>query len=273
MKKGPCVICGEPAPLTRDHVPPKGTVAPDPIVVKQLAHYISASTAPEAPHRIEYQSRSFPTICERCNVRLLGQKYDPALASLANDVSRWLRLRLNHGITLPRDITVDAYQSQAARAVVGHVLAADEDPERTLENQGSIFSKMRAFFLEPSDPPPDGLYVYVWPYPGTTQVLIRGFCISTLGPPRYPAPIAGNLLKFYPLGFIVSSTPAELPKSRLGRLDLNTGDDQTELAIPLTGAPRSRWPEHPQDNEALLVANDVAYVATTADGHSRKSRP
>lgn len=203
MKKGVCVICSESAQLTRDHVPPKGTVPPDPIVVKRLEEHIAASTTKPMPLRVEHRSRSFRTLCKRCNVELLGQRYDPALSSLANAVARWLRVRLDHGLSLPRDITVDAHQSRVARAIVGHLLAADEDPQRTLSDPASMFDKMRSFFLHPELPVPDDLHVYVWPYAGSFQVLIRGFCISTLGPPRYPAPIAGNLIKFYPLGFIV----------------------------------------------------------------------
>lgn len=262
MKKGACVICSKSARLTRDHVPPKGTVPPDPIVVKRLEEHIAAATTKPMPPRVEHRSRSFPTLCERCNVKLLGQKYDPALVSLANAVSHWLRARLDYDLSLPRDIAVDTYQSRVARAIVGHLLAADEDPQRTLSDSASMFAKMRSFFLHPELPAPKDLIVYVWPYPGSFQVLIRGFSIFTLGPPRYPAPIAGNLLKFYPLGFIVASTQAEMPNARLGRLKLDDNDKQTELSIPLFGAPRSRWPEHPADNEALLVANDVAYVAS-----------
>jgi hypothetical protein len=108
MKKGVCVICSKSAPLTRDHVPPKGTVPPDPIVVKRLEEHIAASTTKPMPLRVEHRSRSFRTLCKRCNVELLGQRYDPALSSLANAVARWLRVRLDHGLSLPQDITVDA---------------------------------------------------------------------------------------------------------------------------------------------------------------------
>ena len=49
MKKGACVICSKSARLTRDHVPPKGTVPPDPIVVKRLEEHIAAATTKPMP--------------------------------------------------------------------------------------------------------------------------------------------------------------------------------------------------------------------------------
>lgn len=237
MRKGQCVICAIPGPLTMDHVPPKGVVRPRPVLVNAFTNYISPGSAVGRPPFRTSHSRTFPTLCKRCNGDLLGALYDPALVELSNCASRWLRLKINHGFALPNDITVTARQAHVARAVIGHLLAADEQPQRSLDDEGPLQGAMRSFFLQPTEPPPPDLSVYLWPYPGSNQVLLRQFCISTLGEPRYPDPIAGGLLKFFPLAFLVTSTSAVVPGRRLGLLDLSS-TEVGDLAIPLVGAPR-----------------------------------
>ena len=254
------MICGASGRLMRDHVPPKGSVPSDPILVQTLGSYISSDSADARPPHQALSSRDFPTLCSTCNNKRLGGRHDPALIALASEVTRWLRLRIDHDLFLPRDIVVSARQAAVGRAVVGHLLAADEDPQRALAEEVPLASMMRSFFLEENQSPPDELRVHIWPYPEAQQVLVRQFCIYTLGRPRYPAPVAGALLKFFPLAFLVTRTSVEVPGFRFGRLDL-TSSAMSDLALPLAGAPRPGWPERIQGNEALLLANDVAYVA------------
>jgi hypothetical protein len=261
MKKGKCVICGEAGELTRDHVPPKGALPSDPVLVQALESFMSSdSPSARQPHKV-FPSREFPTLCKRCNVERLGRQYDPALISLVIGVARWLRLSIEHDFSLPRKIEVSCQEAASARAVVGHLLAADEDPDRSLAGRDRVAQAMCDFFLDDQALPPPNLHVSLWPYPGTQQVLIRQFCISTLGSPRrYPAPISGGLLKFFPVGFLVSSTPPIVPGFRFAQLNLSN-NSETEISLPLADAPRPGWPERIQGNEALLLADHVAYVA------------
>jgi hypothetical protein len=193
---------------------------------------------------------------------LLGKKYDPALAALANSVARWVRASFDHDLSLPRDITVSAQQPKVARAVIGHLLAADENPKRSLETKAPLQEAMRSFFLDEAGVPSRGLRVCIWPYPGVKQVIIRAFGVTSLAPPRYSHPFVGDLLKFYPLCFFVTIHPIAVPGYRIGRVDLGAAEAPSELVLPLNGAPHPDWPERMRDNEALLVANHVAYVGS-----------
>jgi len=274
MKKGTCVICGEVGELTFDHVPPKGVVPPDSVLVQAFASYVSSEAADvRGPHHA-LSSRSFPTLCDDCNGKRLGSLYDPHLIAFANDVARWLRLRLDHDLSLPRNVTVSGNPASIARAVVGHILAADENPLRALTQPVPLRDAMRGFFLGPDLPPPPELRVLVWPYPLTQQVLLRQFAISTLGEPRYPAPVSGCLLKFFPLAFLVTRTSVEVPGVRFSSLNLGTSDP-INIELPLRGSPRPGWPDRIQGNEFLVLGNDVAYVASggSQGARARKSRP
>jgi hypothetical protein len=271
-RKGPCVICGEVGRLTSDHVPPKGAVPPDSVLVQAFTSYISSEATNARPAYPTLDSRSFPTLCEKCNSKRLGLLYDPHLIAFANDVARWLRLLLDHDLSLPRNITVSGRPASIARAVMGHLLAADENPSRTLAEPGPLRDAMRSFFLEPDAPPPPQLRLHVWPYPLAQQVLLRQFAVSTLDEPRYPAPISGCLLKFFPLAFLATRTSVEVPGVRFGSFDLATSDE-VDIELPLERCPRPGWPERIQGDEVLLLGSDVAYVATGNSQNVRARRP
>lgn len=274
MRKGACAICGEVGQLTFDHVPPKGVVPPDQVIVQAFASFISSDATDARPPHRTHSSRSFPTLCSICNSERLGALYDPQLIAFANGVARWLRLRLDHDLSLPRDITVSAQPASVARAVVGHMLAADENPQRANNQPVPLRDSMQSFFLDQDGSPPSELRVHAWPYPLTQQVLLRQFAISTLGRPKYPAPVSGCLLKFFPLAFLVTRTSVEVPGTRFGLLDLSTSTT-ADIELPIHGAPRPSWPERIQGNEVLFLGNDVAYVA--GDGpqpaSASRSRP
>ncbi len=126
-------------------------------------------------------------------------------------------------------------------------------------------SAMRSYFLNPPSPPPADLRVYVWPCAGRKQVILRNFGVTAIVKPLYESPLVGDLLKFFPLAFFVTTDPARPPGFRLGSLALENTNDPSELQIPLSGAPYSDWPERPRDNEALIISNRVGSVATKRD--------
>jgi hypothetical protein len=135
-----------------------------------------------------------------------------------------------------------------------------------------MLTALRGFFLDASAPPPPDLTVYCWPYPSERHVIVRGFVRGSLGSGL--APVLGDLLKFYPLGFwVVWQKPDHL---KLDLPDLTEGwpddtDGEIRLSLSLRSVPGVNWPEAPSGMEALLLDFGRSHVAT-ARRHQQPSK-
>jgi hypothetical protein len=89
---GYCNICNKYDKLTRDHVPPKGSITLNPVQMKSLTQWM-AEMAPGRVNmhggtellakdwhpRLSQGGVSFRSICADCNNLRLGRRYDPEL--------------------------------------------------------------------------------------------------------------------------------------------------------------------------------------------------
>lgn len=247
-----CAICGGVGKLTKDHVPPKGVM---PCTEIELDTLLPGRTG-EHRKRV-LKSPVFKTLCSKCNSGLLGGQYDPALKNFAEALIPWVRSVTRKDLILPREATVDIRQSAVARAVVGHLLAADERSDAALPN-GKMLEAMRAFFLGESV---SELRVFVWPYMGDLVILKSFLTVAILpsgreGLVKMPyKPILGHILKFDPVAFwVVWDAPDPFP-FRWTELSLKD-DSLTQIKIPLL-SPSQDWPERPLDHEAAVFTEAV----------------
>ena len=264
--KGRCAICDAVGKLTFDHVPPRSVTPPTPLEVRRLTAVIQPD--PSAPPRGGFQAVTFPSLCLTCNRDRLGGAYDPTLSKLAADVRRWLAVTKDHDIWVPGDIRVTTKPLRIARAVAGHLLAAEERRDSSATPpRGTMTEALRVFFLDDAAPWPAALHLYMWPFPAKRHVIVRGFSISrVLGPGPTYGPIVGDILKFFPLAFWVTAAPANGTQYQLDALPLSdprlTLDASATLPIPLRFQPPPGWPETPGDDEMGLLNDERSSVAT-----------
>lgn len=261
-RNGRCVICGTVGKLTEDHVPPRALVPATRVEIAQLIAACGGRTDASPPARPGFQSPRFHSLCALCNNTRLGAHADPALIAVAIQLTRWVTMAWDRGVTLPSSAVVDVDGPRVGRAVVGHLLAAEErsNPLAPLAEGGALHA-MRAFFLGPTpDTPPFRLFL--WPFLGSDITIVRGFSLArVLGDGH--GPVIGDVLKFFPLAFwLVHAVPedvmipfAEIPLTHVGI---------SHVTIPLRALPPLRWPEMPGRAEVVGVASERTFVARRA---------
>lgn len=162
---------------------------------------------------------------------------------------------------LPESIAVDVSAIQVAKAIVGHLLAAEERRDASAPvNSAPLLDGFRRFFLDDLTSV-DTHRVYVWPYMGPNQVIIRGFALSTF-PKRQDTHVFGSLMKFYPLAFLVTTEEIRHPAFRFAKLPVPYSTSRERIRIPLHLAPPTSWPERPFRNEVLIHHGRESSVAT-----------
>src|SRR5262245_14181286 len=85
---GYCNICGTRAPLTEDHVPPRGAGGLSGAELTSLSSYLAVD---ESRPKIYQNGIKFPTLCARCNNALLGARFDRALIDVSKQVTNLVR--------------------------------------------------------------------------------------------------------------------------------------------------------------------------------------
>jgi hypothetical protein len=258
-KVGYCNICGRHGPLTADHVPPKGSGSLSDAELKTLSRYLSPDT--QRP-KIYQNGVKFPTLCGECNNTHLGERYDPALIGISNDISRLVRVQQRKMITLPPEVRIRTQPQRVARAVVGHLLAV---LPRHLAGAPLVHAPfpdaMREYFLDESKPLPTKMAIYYWVYPSTLHVVARGFGVNDL---RSPGWVVGDMIKWFPLGYWVtwdkpSSVQVRLPVLVVDRT--SNVDDDVELSVALRDVPPVEWPEQPGAWGTNLFCDEMTFVA------------
>lgn len=258
--KGTCRICGGFGALTRDHVPPRCVVPPTELEVRSLLEARGGATDRV---RSAFQSVEYRSLCGTCNGELLGARYDPALAEFCSAIGAWVRSGHELGLALPPTTAISGRPGAIARAIVGHLLAAEPGARKDFGlNQAEKPVAMRRFFLGEADEPPGGLELFFWPYPLRSQVTILGTGVARLAG-RGVGPVVGDFLKFFPLAWWLTWRRPKAVQLDLCSLPLlGNYEDRREIPVRLRPSPDPMWPEQPQDDTVLLFNQDRTNVTT-----------
>lgn len=259
-KKGMCNICGTFCTLTEDHVPPKGSIAPQKMGIKSLAQTVD----PIDPKvvRLSQNGVKFRSLCPSCNNHRLGKKFDPALNSFSQSVARIIR-NCSH-LSLPSRVEVSLQPQRVVRSIIGHLLAAEirEDMSSAPVSE-PMRDLMRHYFLDTSVDLPSEFNVYCWPYRARHQVIFKG--VGILSGDQI---VIGDFLKYFPVAFwLTYQAPdriREVMRDREISVHGNGFDDWSAAVIGTKEKDtfRPNWPESPDDNEVMVINDDVCFVAT-----------
>lgn len=245
--RGPCAICGIPADLTLDHVPPKGATRITAVEMRDLTARLSMDGT-QGRCELSQDGVKFRTICPRCNNERLGAGADLELVKLCNHADTVLRSSL----VLPPSFAAEVRPMRVLRAVAGHLLATEVGRRPA----GPFERGMADFFLDTRLPPPRELECFYWPYPYNDQVIIRDVGLTRLGHGK--APLIFKLLKFYPLAFMLTwqrdASAWNFRMPDLAAFRRLSNDDVAFVPIDLRAVPAQRWPEAPTDDSAVMYA-------------------
>ncbi len=252
--KGRCAICGKVGRLTDDHVPPKSAVPPNALDIQAFVGSLGSEVAPPTVARPGRDAPRFPTICRICNNDRLGSQYDPSLVRFCNGVATWVRASSGLGLILPRVATVSIEPARVARAVIGHLLAAE--PVRRARHEelgGDMPEAMRHYFMSSDQALPPTIRLVAWPYPRETIVIGRG-----IGRLDYPPgePIVADVVKFFPVAFAVLSVERQQPLYEFLEIRpelADAADTPINVELPFHGVPPAEWPEHPGASGIVLL--------------------
>jgi hypothetical protein len=256
--RGYCNLCNQLGELTRDHVPPKGSVNLRRAELRPLLERVKsdsggsktaffANMPPGKPRRILQGGPDYRSICSDCNNRLLGTRYDPEIKRISEEVALCVKAA-SRGIILPDQMKVSVRSHFLLRGIIGHLLAArePEEPERPApspQNRMRFYNSLREYFLNETLPLPAGVTFFYWTYPSRHAVLVRSLMIGSRVTGQV---IMGDLLKFFPIAYFVANTRADslsLDTPNIVGDGCNDMDCKVELFIDLKSIKRLEWPE------------------------------
>lgn len=236
-----CNICQQEKVLSIDHVPPKACPPANSRVTSKLLYQMIGDKSFRP--RQDQNGVTFKTICSDCN-NLLGSRYDPALV----DISQRIESFLESNLSLPYSFEIECQPNAVMRSVLGHFLAAKTETDEVL-----IDGLIRPCVIDPSMPIHDDIHILYWVHPYENTVILRDFYMPAVRG-RFGDPGFFNLLKFYPLAFLVThQLPSYEGLSSLHQFNKLAPSEKTNVQINLRSTKQSKFPEDCSGNNVLAI--------------------
>lgn len=229
-----CRICGNTCRLTEDHVPPRSWTTGQATQQRTSLDYFSNPKLKLG--RFSQNGVKFKTICGACN-SVLGSKYDPEVARLIK-----LVIAMGGGLSRKYEVAFTTRPSRIIRSVLGHLVAG------TNQNYYSEFDvKVKEFLSSEDNRLPSSFRVYYWIHPFEDTVIMRDIAIGWLS----GGITFSQVLKFYPLGFLVTQDE-EIP-AHLKIPYLTDCEVDARVTIPIPPLVEIKgWPEYPDNDRFTL---------------------
>jgi len=258
-----CNICRQETELSVDHVPPQACPPAKSRVTSKLLYQMIGDTSFRP--RQDQNGVTFKTICSDCN-NLLGSRYDWALGDLARRIEGFVESNLN----LPDSFEVECLPNAVMRSILGHLLAAKTETDEVV-----IDELIRPSIIDQSIPIHDDIHILYWVYPYEETVILRDFCMPAVRG-RFQDFGFFNLIKFYPLAFLVTHQLA----SYEGLLSLHQFNqllpsEKRNIQINLRSTKQSRFPEECSDDNFLAfgrTARDSVHSVPKSKSKKGKTR-
>jgi len=226
--KGYCVICGNHGPLSKDHVPPQGSITITKVEQVHLTEVFGVDRNPIQGIRSMNGSK-FRTICRVCNMTALGEN-DGEIA----DVCKSLTRKITHFITAANSPVSHVHTPVNAvkycRAMVGHVLAATSVTECLKPPQETpYFTPLQRFVLGDDHALDDTHDIYYWFFPHRHHQSIKLFTMQ-----NQRNQCCMSVLSFFPLAFLLTEKGKGIFPAGAVKLELT----DKSLFVNLSGANR-----------------------------------
>lgn len=261
-----CNICLKAEALTDDHVPPKRCLRDRSVHLYGLAQLARNQEVPIF-HTRSNDGIRYRTLCGYCNNTLLG-RYDDDLKTLAHSISSFCESRL----VLPRrspELPVRCRPRAIIQSVLGHLLAA----KSVTDARGHLDVALRPSILDPATPVPDWIHIFYWLHPHRAVDVVRD-----IGMPAVRGRLLGSdfamfsILKFYPIGFIVTDAPSYEGLPSLDEFRAAPVELETHLKLPVDVIFPSDWPNNVTADGNIIMAVDTYRDAVRAVPVPREQR-
>src|SRR5688572_30668017 len=215
-----CNICLECKTLTWDHVPPKSGII---LTSVEIGNIFSILANKNDPHKSYSQNGvKYRTLCGSCNSRL-GSEYD----SVYNDLNKVVSLFLKSSLQLPAFTYVKTKPARLIRAILGHLMAA-----KTTIGETVFDVNVRKFTFSHDEKLPEDIHIHYWIYPYDCTIIARDFAIPAVRG-NFSDFLLGHVLKYFPLGFLISDKPEYAGLPALTKFRDLTIDEEAELRVDL----------------------------------------
>lgn len=234
IAQGHCLICGKHGPLSKDHVPPRGSITITQVEQVHLAEMLDLKT-PSVKGIRSTNGSKFKTICRSCNSDVLGQNDGEVAAvckALTNKISQFFAYANSpvSGVHVPFDAL------RYMRAMVGHVLSATTVTECLDPPEPDAYmDPLKKFVLGDDTAMATTHDVYYWFYPHKHHMSIKKFRARNNG-----HECNMSLLAFYPLAFMITEKNKGIYPA--GAVKLEQADKSLFLSLSLANAHYSSFP-------------------------------
>lgn len=263
-----CNICLRTDALTEDHVPPKRCLSDRSVLLYGLADLISNEA--RVVHTRSNDGVRYRTLCSNCNNTLLG-RYDSALKDLADAISRFCE----SGLVLPRrspELSIRCRPRAVLQSVLGHLLAA-----KSITDEGcNIDVALRPSILDPTVPIPDWIHVFYWLHPHRAVEVVRDIGMPAVRGRLWGGQFAMfSILKFYPIGFLVTDAPNYAWLPTLDEFRASPADLEAVISLPVDIVAPSTWPNSTDDGNIIMAVDtlkDAVRAVPLPVGHRANHR-
>lgn len=241
---GRCRLCGTQGRLSWDHVPPQGAIEIEPVDIDRLAGAFVGSLGATKP-TLSQNGLKFRTLCGRCNSEL-GTHCDPALQDFALSVGRCLTTTL----VLPNSLHFRLRPTAIVRALLGHLAAAN-----TSEDQGGFDAIAHELLYDLDAAVDPRISVSCWVHPFQHTVALREV-VMPIRRGRFNDFSRFAILKFFPLGFLVSDSPIPYEDTvSLTQWRSLSAAETAEVPVHLKRVHGPFWPEAPAPDNFVFMGH------------------
>ena len=242
-----CNICLQAEPLTEDHVPPKACLTDRSVHLYGLKDLMLADEAPVLYTRSQDGLR-YRTICQHCNNTLLGI-YDHDLKVLVDAISNFCE----SGLVLPRrshELPLKCRPRAVLQSVLGHLLAA----KSITDERGQFDVDLRPSILNPAVPIPDWIHIFYWLHPHRVVDVVRDIGMPAVRGRLWGSEFAlFSILKFYPIGFIVTDSSFYEGLPSLDEYRAAPVEVETHIKLPVDWIFPSDWPNNITEDGNIIM--------------------
>lgn len=263
-----CNLCLKRAPMTEDHLFPRGLVIPGQRRVTKIMHKIDPKFRGRQGTFLAQNGFKKSTLCADCNNRVLGTELDPSLIAIYKAAST--ALEVGRFPVIPSLHLYSVNLNKVARAVAGHLIALDDIPR----SRHTMVRHLRRFVLQENVGLDPSLRFHMWLYPFSRQGMLSDLHHVEFGTDHDPLWISA--FKTYPLAFAFS-TEVQNPNYRLkGVMDLTAFittdvDGHFGMRVPTKPIVDSNWPFAPHRNGGIFTGDNDS--VTTVPYRNAEKRP
>jgi len=257
-----CNICRQQGKLSKDHVPPRGTLIFQDVGINNFENLFKGTKKKFT--KISQNGIKFETICESCNNKL-GHDLDAGLKSFTSNITE----ELSKPIPINKTLLIECFPSTVIRSILGHILAAKTETDNVTPDR-----KIRSFLFDYSKPIHKDIHVFYWFYPFANIRITRDFVMPISQDEQGNIKMGFcNIIKFFPIAFLVTDVVSYAQLPNLNQYRNFSVRIKVKIPLSIGNIHEEGWPEIPSNSGNPFVAGGKSFFqdSITASPRNRLS--